>query len=208
MHPITFFFDRYKKLLVVVLCISLVGAGGGWWWYYYQAKQDVLAQNELFQAVYHFESGDYEKALEGDDTYPGFSTLAKTYKYTPTTNLVHLYAGICCMHLNQYKKAIQHLEHFHSKDPILQARTWSLIGDAWSEQKQYKEGIPYYLKAAKHKPNKFFSPTYWHKAALAYEAQQDVKKALECYQCIVKEYAKSSLTTQAEKEIARLEALL
>jgi tetratricopeptide (TPR) repeat protein len=208
MHPIIFFLQSYRKHLLALLALLALGLGAMGWWNHRQSRLDKLAQNELFQAVYYFEAGKYDKALEGDGTYPGFLSLIESYQYTRTARLAHFYAGVCCMHQERYPEAIIHLTHFKSSDPLFQARAWSLIADAFVEQKRYEEAIPYYLKAANHKPSKHASPAYLRKAALAYEAQKAYPKALECYQTIIKKYGKSDFKEQAEKEIARLEALL
>jgi tetratricopeptide (TPR) repeat protein len=206
--PITSSLQGYKKLVLAISILLVLGLGAAGWWHHRQNRLDKLAQSELFQAVYYFETGKYGKALEGDGIYPGFLNLIENYKYTRTSNLAHLYAGCCCMYQERYPEAIIHLNHFKSSDPLFQARAWSLIADGFVEQKRYEEAIPYYFKAANHRPNKYVSPVYLRKAALAYEAQKAYPKALECYQAIVNKYGKSSFKRQAEKEIARLEALL
>ncbi len=175
---------------------------------YYQRKQDALAQNEMFQAVYYFEANSLNKALEGDGAYPGFLDIIDTYGFTPTAHLAHFYTGVIYMHKHEYALAIQHLEKFKVNDFLLQARAWSLIGDALNEQKNYKKAAQYYKKAADYKPNQFFTPQYFMKAALAYEKDNTYKLALACYQKIIKDFPDSEYYGTACKHKSKLEVAL
>jgi len=196
-----------KRLVFLISMLSILGASI-LIWNYQKGKKEAAAQNEMFQAVYEFEAGEYAKALQGDDTHAGFLDIIQAYGITKAANLAHFYSGVCYMHQAKYETAIQHLKNFKSKDFLLQARAWSLIGDALVEQQSYPQAIQYYNKAAEYKPNEVFSPIYLVKAAIAYEAQKDYSNALKCYQKIAKEYTKSSLYTEAKKHIDRLEALI
>ena len=63
----------------------------------------------------------------------------------------------------------------------------------------------FYNKAANYKPNKYFSPVYLMKEALAYEKLNQNDKAIKVYQKIVDEYWESSEMQNAKKYKARLE---
>jgi len=88
----------------------------------------------------------------------------------------------------------------------VQARAYSLIGDAHMELKEYDDAAKFYMKAADYKANKFFSPTYLMKAALAYEKLNQNDKAKEAYQQIIDQYWNSSEYQNARKYKARLES--
>jgi tetratricopeptide (TPR) repeat protein len=204
---ITYLQNNQKKLLIIPV-LAVLGTFGYFAWNYQQEKQNTMAQSDMFQAVYQFEGGNYDKALQGDEAYVGFLDIIKNYRFTHAANLARFYAGVSYMHQANYGEAIRHLKCFCAKDFLLQARAWSLIGDASTEHKNYTQAIKYYLKAATHKPNEVYSPIYWVKAAVIYEAQADYKNAFKCYQNIVKSYPKSMLYQEAMKQVDRLEGLL
>ncbi|MBX7126564.1 MAG: tetratricopeptide repeat protein, partial [Cyclobacteriaceae bacterium] len=104
-----------------------------------------------------------------------------------------------------YELARLYLEDFSSSDLLVQARAYSLIGDANMEQKKYDEAARYYSKAADYKPNKFFSPIYLMKLALAYEKLEQSDKAIKTYQRVIDEYFDSSEVQNAKRYKARLE---
>ncbi len=198
---------KYQKSLAILVGLVLVVLVGMFAWHSYQDKQDNLAQNQMYQATYEFEAGHYEKALIGEEGYAGFLDIIKEYPFTKAANLAHLYSGIIYMHQGNYTDAIQQLKSFKSKDFLLQARAWSLLGDAYSQQEAYQQAVTYYLKAADYKPNEYFTPIYLVKAALAYEANKDYPAASKCYERITQNYPKSFWYEEACKQVSRLAGL-
>lgn len=198
---------RQQRRLFLVGFLAVLVTSGVFLFKRYQGQQNEVAQNEMFQAVYYFEQEEFDKALRGDGVFAGLLEIVKTYRYTKAAKLAHFYIGVSYMHQHDYAKAIQHLTKFRSKDWLLQARAWVLIGDAYTEQKTYKEAADYYLKAADYRPNKAFSPHYLVKAALAYEAADHLIEALNCYQRIVQEFPEVHQYGEALKHAARLKVL-
>jgi tetratricopeptide (TPR) repeat protein len=187
--------------------LTLTSATGFFFFKHYQQQQNDVAQSEMFQAVYYFEQEAFDKALHGDETCAGFLDIAQEYRFTQAANLAHFYIGVSYMHQKDYTKAVQHLTKFRSKDLLLQARAWALLGDAYTENKNYPLAVNFYMKAADYKPNKIFTPVYLTKAALAYEAKEDFKAALGCYQRIVQEFPEVAQYGEALKHAARLKAI-
>jgi TolA-binding protein len=79
-----------------------------------------------------------------------------------------------------------------------------LIGDAYMEQQNYEDAVTYYNKAANYKPNKYYSPAYLMKAALAYEKLNQNEKAKEAYSKIISEFWDSEEYQKALKLKATL----
>ena len=198
---------RQQRRLYMVGLLTLTGATGFFFFKHYQHQQNDVAQSEMFQAVYYFEQEAFDKALHGDGTCAGFLDIAQEYRFTQAANLAHFYIGVSYMHQKDYTKAVQHLTKFRSKDLLLQARAWALVGDAYTENKNYPLAVNFYMKAAGYQPNKIFTPVYLTKAALAYEAKEDFKAALGCYQRIVQEFPEAAQYGEALKHTARLKAI-
>mmetsp|Transcript_7671 Transcript_7671/g.17640 ORF Transcript_7671/g.17640 Transcript_7671/m.17640 type:complete len:215 (-) Transcript_7671:817-1461(-) len=198
---------RYQRRLYMMGLLALVGISGFFFFQYYQRQQNDVAQNEMFQAVYYFEQETFDKALHGDGTCVGLLDIVQEYRFTQAANLAHFYIGVSYMRQKDYTRAIQHLRKFKSKDWLLQARAWSLIGDAHTEDEDYPLATTYYMKAVNYQPNPIFTPIYLSKAALAYEANKDYKAALNCYQHIIQKFPKAMQYGEACKHVARLKTL-
>ncbi|MEZ4738127.1 MAG: hypothetical protein R2818_01935 [Flavobacteriales bacterium] len=51
----------------------------------------------IWKAEYYFEIDSLEKALNGDDQWPGFLTIADDFGSTPSGNLANYYLGTIYM---------------------------------------------------------------------------------------------------------------
>ena len=198
---------RHQRRLYIVGLLMLIGTTSFFFFKRHQHQLNDVAQSDMFQAVYYFEQEAFDKALHGDETCAGLLDIVKEYRFTRAANLAHFYIGVSYMHQKNYEKAIQHLTKFRSKDLLIQARAWALVGDAYTEGKSYKLAVDFYMKAANYKPNKIFTPIYLTKAALACEANKDFGAALGCYQRIVQEFPDAAQYREALKHTARLKAI-
>jgi TolA-binding protein len=70
---------------------------------------------------------------------------------------------------------------------------------------KYDDAVKYYNKAAGYEPNKFYTPNYLMKAAVAYEKLDQKDKAKEAYDKIITEFWDSPEYQNAVKLKARLE---
>ena len=196
---VTGFFKKNKSttLGAGVALIALVAGFFGYQWY--KTSQDVEGEKKLYKAVYAFESDSLSAAAKEmakiSDEFGG-----------NTQNLSDLYLGITLLKQGKYDQAIEKLKNFSSADLLVQARAYSLVGDAYAEKKSFGEAIEYYQKAADYKPNKFFTPTYLLKLALAFEANKQGKEALDAYSQITDKFPESAESIPAKKYKALLES--
>ncbi len=197
--------EQNSKLVTGVVAVVLLLVAGYFGFNFYKSSQDAQAQKEMFQAVYYFEADSLSQALNGDGNNLGFIDIIDEYKYSDAANLAHFYAGVAFLKQGKYEAARLYLQDFSSNDLLVQARAYSLIGDAYMEEGKYEDAVTYYNKAANYKPNKFFSPTYLMKAALAYEKLNQNEKAKEAYDKIINQYWESPEYPNARKFKARLE---
>ncbi len=200
------YFQQNQKIILGVLGVIILAAVGFIGYKYYVSSQDETAQAELFPSVYQIESDSLKKALNGDGKTPGLLAVADNYGATPAGNLAEFYAGVGLLKENKYDEAIEHLKSFNSSDLLVQARAYALIGDAYMQKKSYDDAIDYYQKAADYKSNKFFTPGYLTKLAIAYEQAKQNDKAIDTYNQIIEKYGQSSEAANARKYKALLES--
>ena len=97
--------------------------------------------------------------------------------------------------------------NFSSKDFLLQASAYVLIGDAYMEIDDFEKASNYFRKALLHNFNKDFSPYYLNKYAIALELKGDLNEAINAYEIIINEYSTSVLFQESQKQKDRLEGL-
>ncbi|NNF22481.1 MAG: tetratricopeptide repeat protein [Saprospiraceae bacterium] len=200
------FFAKNKVLSLTVAGVIAVAFTSFFLYQYYTINQNRLAQADMFQAVFYFEQDSLDLALNGDGNNYGFGDIVSEYPRTDAANLSNYYAGIIHLKKGNHKVAVLYLEDFSSSDLLIQARAYSLIGDAYMEQGDYENAVSFYDKAANYNANEYFSPIYLKKAALAYEKLEQWDKAKGCFETIVEEYKTSTEFQSAQKDLARLDA--
>jgi tetratricopeptide (TPR) repeat protein len=193
-----------KVVISIGAVIVLIVAGYlGFTWY--RNSQNEQAQKEMFQAVFYFEADSLDRALNGDGNNLGLLAIIDDYGFSDAANLANYYAGAAYLKQGKFEVARLYLQDFSSSDLLVQARAYSLIGDTYMEENKYEDAANFYSKAANYEPNKYFSPTYLMKEALAYEKLNQNDKAKETYEKIITQYWDSGEYQNARKLKARLE---
>ena len=200
------FFQQNRNIILSIMGGIVLLIAGFFGYRAYVSGQDETAQVELFPSVYQLEADSLKKALSGDGRTPGLLAVADNYGATPSGNLAQFYAGLGLLKQGKYDEAIDHLKGFSSSDLLVQARAHALVGDAYMEKKSYDEAADFYKKAADYKSNKFFTPGYLIKLAVAYEQAKQSDKAISTYNDIIETYAQSAEAVSAKKYKAVLEA--
>ncbi|UOG75003.1 tetratricopeptide repeat protein [Hymenobacter tibetensis] len=201
------FLRRKKGILLgllIALVLAVVGALAFFTW---RSSQDSKAQAAMFQAVNYWEADSLKKAMKGDGQYVGLESVANEYGGTDAGNLANFYAGVAALKQGQYKAASDYLEDFSSKDLLIQARAYALLGDANLEQNKYKEAADFYEKAANHNANEQFTPGYLMKQATALELSKNYDGAVKAYDRILTEYPNSFEVNEARQYKARAEGM-
>lgn len=199
------YINKNKKLLIGIGAVVALLIAGYFGYRFYNEQQNQEAQTQMFQAVYYFEQDSLSLALQGDGNNPGFIDIASQYGRTEAGNLAHYYAGAAYLKQGKYELATLYLQDFDASDLLVQARAYSLIGDAYMEMGEYSNAAEYYNKAANYKPNKFFTPQYLIKEGLANENSNEIEEAKRAYNEIIEKYPNTSEYTTALKYKARLD---
>ena len=185
---------------IVALVVGFLGYN------WYKGSQDEEGQKAMYTAVYDFEADSLDKALKGRPGGMGLLAIADEFGSSAAGNLAHYYAGAALMKQGKFDQAIEQLKDFSSSDLLVQARAYALIGDAYMEKNAAEDAISYYEKAVSQKVNKYFTPGYLMKLAIAQEKAKQNTKAIDTYAKIVNDYPQSSETANAKKYKSMLEA--
>lgn len=197
--------ESNPKIVLGIAAALLIAAGGFFGYRWWVDKQNQVAQQEMFQAIRYFEADSLDLAMKGTANVSGFETIINEYGATPAANLANYYAGVISLKQGKFPLAVFYLKDFKSNDLLVQARAYSLLGDAYMEQNDFASAADSYHQASTYKPNKYFTPTYILKEALAYEKQNQNDKAIAAYDRLIKEFWDSQDVATAKKLKARLE---
>lgn len=70
------FIEKNRKMVFIIGGAIALIIGGYFMYNYWITQRNATAQNEMFQAVYYFESDSLDNALNGDGNNLGFWTLS------------------------------------------------------------------------------------------------------------------------------------
>jgi tetratricopeptide (TPR) repeat protein len=199
--------QNYKPLLYVLVGIVVL-VGLFWLAKMYLNSRNNEAQSQMYQAERYLEMDSLNLALYGDGNYLGFLDIADDYKFTKAGNLALYSAGICYLHLGQFRHAIDILAKYSKKDKVIGSLAIGATGDALVELGDIDKGIEKYLEAADYAENEFNTPLFLMKAAELYELNGKYNDALKLYERIRDKYPESNEGSSIEKYIARVKLLM
>lgn len=181
-----------KTIIGVVVAIVLVALAIFGYFKWYKQPREARAAEELFAAEQYFLNGEFQKALDGDDTYRGLLSVIDNYGSTKAGNLAKYYAGVANLQLGNYAEASKWLGKYSGKDLFTKAIAIMGQGDALMEQGSTADAAKKYVDAAKAGDNAVTAPAALFKAGVAYLMLGDNKKAADCLKQIRTKYPEST----------------
>ena len=200
--------ENQKSLLFIAAAIVAIIAIYFAYQKIYIAPREIAAADQMHVAQDAWEKKDWDKAIKGDGSYPGFEKIIADYGNTKSANLAYYYLGTAYLNTGEYRKAIDNFTNYRGNDMMVAAEALGGAGDAYVELKDYDKASTYFQKAADKAKNKFLTPFYLKKLGLVYEAKNDSKSAADAYKQIKTDYPESAEAQSIDAYIARAEAKL
>ena len=202
------FFEKYEKqiiyggstILAIVIAVLLIHQ-------FYITPRNNRANESLFRAEQLFQEGNFEKALNGDETTGalGFLAVADKFSSTKAGNLARLYAGMCYAHTGKSQEAVDMLQKFDGcGDEMVSPAVLGTLGNCFAQLGQNEKAVETLVNAAKKADNNTLSPQFLLQAGQIYESLGQADKALDCYKQIKENYQQSYIYAEVDKYIERL----
>ncbi len=204
----SFIQENTKSLGFIAGAIVVLIAIFIWYQNVYLSGRAEEAAKEMFKAE-QFVGVDSlsNKAISGEGGYPGLEKIAEEYKNTKSANLANLYLGGIYLRKGDYKNAIDALGKYSATgSPVADPLALGMLGDAYSELKDFKQAATYYKKAVDKSTNKFTSPMFLKKLGLVNENLKDFKGAESAYSKIKSQFPESQEAQMIDAYIARANA--
>ncbi|QQL49000.1 tetratricopeptide repeat protein [Mucilaginibacter ginkgonis] len=198
--------ENQKSLMFIIGAVIVLVAIYFAYQKLYLAPREAKAADQMHVAQDAWDKKDWDKAIKGDGSYPGFEKILADYSNTKAANLAYYYLGMAYLNKGEYKKAIDNLNGYRADDQMVASEALGGIGDAYVELKDYDKAVTNFKKAADKANNKFLSPFYLKKLGLVYEAQKNNSDALDAYKRIKSDYPESTEASTIDEYIARVQA--
>lgn len=196
------FVRKNQKAIIIAVCaivVVIVAIFALKKWYF--EPRENRASEEMFAAEQWFAQGEFQKSLEGDDTYRGFDAIIDQYGSTKAGNLAHYYAAVANLRLGNYDQALAHAKKYNGRDTFTRPISTMIQADALIEQGQTKEAASLYEKAAREGDNFITAPTALFRAGMAYVILGQKADALRCFQQVKEKYPESTEWPEIDKYI-------
>ncbi|KEQ30020.1 tetratricopeptide repeat protein [Pedobacter antarcticus] len=205
----SFLEENSKSLLFIAAAVIVLVIIYFWYQNVYLKDRAEEASAKMYKAEQFIGVDSLaNKAINGDAGYPGFEKIADEYNNTKSANLANLYLGGIYLRKGEYKKATEVLgKYTETGSVVADPLALGMLGDAYSELKDYNQAITYYKKAADKSSNKFTSPLFLKKLGLVYETQKKYKDAEAAYTKIKVDFPASQEAAMIDEYIARATAL-
>ena len=186
------FFTKYNKIVYgVIIGILIVITALLAFNRFYLTPNSEKASLMILKPIEKFMVGDSASvliALEGDDEFDGFLSIAKRYSLTKTANTANYFAGLCYLKLNDKEEALKYLLKFKHKDEVHWYACQAVIGDIYDDLGDTKKALKYYESAVDGDNDPYFTPISLFKLGQMYEREEQWEKAIESYTRIEKDY--------------------
>jgi tetratricopeptide (TPR) repeat protein len=202
------FLEKHKQAITIaVVGVVVVIAGLLGYRKLYAEPRAAEAAELMWKAEYYFEVDSLDRALHGDDIWPGFLTIASEYGGTPGGKLSHYYLGAIYMRQGEWDAAIDHYRKAKLKDDVLRTMAVGNIGDAMVELGRTDEAVKQFEKAAGMIKNDFTTPLFLMKAGILHQQAGNWGAAAKAFKRIAQEFPTSNEASQARKYAGRAEAM-
>jgi tetratricopeptide (TPR) repeat protein len=188
------FWEKYQKEI-------LYGLGGlaliALLWVGYRSFVAEPKQKEAVEAMWQaqalFESDSFALALNnpGPDL-KGFVAIADEYGSTPAGNTAKCYAAICYLQTGDMDNAIKYMEDFDGNDDVLSITKYGVLGDAYSEKKDFDTALKMYSKAVDAGKHEVLQAIYLKKFAQLNDYQGNKDAAVKAYERLRAEFPNQS----------------
>lgn len=203
-----------KAILGVIGAIAVVTLGYILFNKYVSTPNEEKAFADMNQAQMYFQQAVdatekqdslFKLSLKGGEGKLGFEGIIAEYSGTKAANLAEYSAGMACLHLKDFNKAIEHLDNFSTSESTLKALAIGAKGDANAELNKNEEALKLYVEAANVDENEYATPRYLLKAANMAIVLKKNDEALGYLKTIKEKYEMSQEGSTVDALIATLE---
>ena len=193
-----------KNIISIVVAVVVIVGGYLGYTYGYQQPREAKAQTLCTDGLQYVQNSDFETALNGEGTFPGYIKIAEDYSGTDGANLANLYAGVCFAQQNKYQEALPYLEAYKpGKDQSVSAMALFALAQCYAATNNLDKAVDTFVEAAEQADNAALSPMCLVEAGKLLESQDKKEEALKLYEQIKSEYPASTMVVGNPAEIEK-----
>ncbi len=189
-----------RRTVTTAAAVLVVVGGGVWFVQSAKARKEAFAASALRDAQIAVQAGNVPLATSD------LSRLVATYSGTPAAAEGAILLGQLRLTRGEADSAIRELRSFAESHPrpTFGAAAYNLLGEALEQKDRMAEAGEAYTQASNTWPYEYLKAQALLDAGRAYRAAGDTARAVQSYQRIVRDYAKSPAAVEAHLRLGEL----
>lgn len=189
-----------RRTATMAAAILVVIGGGVWFAISAKARREAFAASALRDAQIAIQAGNVPLATSD------LSRLVATYRGTSAADEGAIVLGQLRLTRGEADSAIRELRSFAESHPRPRfgAAAYNLLGEALEQKGRMAEAAQAYAQAASTWPYDYLKAQALLDAGRAFRAAGDTARAVQSYQQIVRDYAKSPAAVEAHLRLGEL----
>lgn len=210
------FIEKYRNWIIGISVAVIVIVGGLYFMKTQQREEARQASVALGRIMTYYESGEYEKALNGDpnetvrgEKIVGLTEITKKYSGSDQAEIAALYAGNAYVKLGDFAAAKEYFIKAQGADSkLVRTGAESGLGLVAESNTDYEEAAKHYMNAAEESGMESSAVRYKYYAGLCYEKLDKADKAESVYREILDGKSDPEFTNLAKNGLARIGTII
>jgi predicted negative regulator of RcsB-dependent stress response len=195
---------KYKTQLTVLFVVICLAAGGTLFWMQKTRVDEAQASLALAKITPWIETGDLNRAINGEGSIKGLHKIAATWSNTSSGKLARLYMAAIMLNNGKPDEALAMYKGFSSDNKDLQASALAGAAACHVSKKAFGEAAQEYEKASEAAETESLKAMYLNKAAESYASASQPDKAAKLLDQVIKSWPATSSAGVARRSLWRL----
>lgn len=211
-HPVPTLSDRLlafaimrKKPLIALVVVISLSAGAALLWMQKTRADEASASIALSKAIALLNTGQIDKAIEGNGPVKGLKSIVKNWGGTASGNMGRLYLATLYYDTGRYDEALGMYNSFSGKNIDMKAAALAGAASCHLQKKAFPTAASEFEKASETAENHSLKAMYLKQAAECYDLAGQPDKAGELIVHLIRTWPETSFAAMARQKIPFLE---
>ena len=194
-----------NKNLIIAVTVGVLAAGAGLFFYQQQHRTtEASAYRLLFAAESVADAGNWQLAIDGNDSMKGLRQIVKEYGSTPSGNRAKILIGDSFLALGKIDSSLSYYREYAGKNPDLAASAIAGEATCLLLNQEFSEAAAAFEKASETAENQALKASYLSDAADTYRLNGSIDKAVDLYKQVIRQYPGFAATANAQESLLAL----
>lgn len=210
------FFTTTLGKIAIVVVLLVVSISGVLYWQSLQKENAQKASLALSRIRTYYESGDYQRALNGDpgaqirgESIQGLSSIVSEYGSTASGKTAAYYAGVAYVNLKKYSEATAMFEKASgSESDVVKAGALAGLAVIAEHNNNFASASEQYVKASGLAQDDVSKARFLYFSAICLEKISKKEEAISQFKEVVNKYSQTEYAGDSKAGLVRLGTII